>query len=331
MKASKGRECNGLLSLIDEVFVVSGEMVASKGEDSFSHSINERYGFLGVFDGCGGIGSRTYTNLGNKTGAYIASRITSNMAYEWFLDFCNKNLCLSDNTIQSIVADMRGFLLENLSIADSESGSSNIKGSLAKSFPTTGAIILCEYRSRLLQTYFVWAGDSRGYLLTEDGLTQVTTDDIEGGMDAMCNLSSDGRLTNVISAAGDFTLNHRGIALQEPALLITATDGCFSYFASPMEFEYMLLKTLSRSKNTSDWQKALDRNIREFAGDDYTMCIAICGYEAFGELKKAFTRRRISLWEEYIAPIKTADQAKLLTLWERYKGTYYGGLNEGDY
>ena len=64
-----------LLSEISTYFSISGEMIPQNGEDSYLYSFNENKGLVGVFDGCGGIGSRRYEILNGKTGAYIASRI----------------------------------------------------------------------------------------------------------------------------------------------------------------------------------------------------------------------------------------------------------------
>jgi serine/threonine protein phosphatase PrpC len=319
------KNTENLLSLMD-VFAVKGEMVAGKGEDNYAIKSNVRYGLFGVFDGCGGIGSRKYPVFQNRTGAFIAAQIAGRtIKEEWFPDFCNKGQSLSANNIPVLLNDLKGFLLKGLADADSHTEKSLIKGSLTKNFPTTAAFVLSELQDGDLKAYFIWAGDSRGYLLGEYGLVQVTADDISGGMDAMSNLNDDGKLTNVISADGDFNLNYTGFTIQEQTILITATDGCFGYFQTPMEFEFMLLETLCKSKNIAEWKNAVDRQIREVAGDDYTICIAVYKSKGFKELKKAYARRYEHLRDEYIKPMKTADAATLTALWDRYKNAYYGG------
>ena len=325
MKKANSHKTNDLLSLIRDVFVVNGEMIEDNGEDSHAYSINERYGFFGVFDGCGGIGSRKYENYGNKTGAYLASRIVSEMSLEWFYDFCNQNINLSEKNINTILSSMNEFLLENLIIADNNTGQTLMKGSLAKKFPTTSSMILCEYQQKSLEAFFVWAGDSRGYIMAEEGLSQITIDDVAGDIDAMSNLSDDGRLTNVISASGNFKLNYKHLTISKPTIIITATDGCFGYFSTPMEFEYMLLKTLISSNNNQEWNAAMNKYISKFTGDDYTMCIATSGYKTFNTLKKTFLNRKNILEKEYISKLKTADQSKRMKLWNKYKTNYYRG------
>lgn len=58
-----------LLSEISTYFSISGEMIPQNGEDSYLYSFNENKGLVGVFDGCGGIGSRRYEILNGKTGS----------------------------------------------------------------------------------------------------------------------------------------------------------------------------------------------------------------------------------------------------------------------
>jgi len=321
MKQEKGQK-GGLLSLINGVLVVEGEMVDGGGEDSKAYMINERYGFFGVFDGCGGIGSRRYEEFGNKTGAYIASRVVSSMSVEWFKDFCNQGKTLTDSSAPAVISDLRSFLLDNLKLMDSETEQSMIRGSLTKKFPTTGSFVICEYGQKALTACFGWAGDSRGYILAEHGLTQITADDVDGGIDAMSNLSDDGRLTNVISANGDFKINYRNVVLNAPAILITATDGCFGYFSTPMEFEYMILETLAASTGVKSWNTLMDRYIRKYTGDDYTMCVAVCGYSKFETLKKAYANRKDYLYRNYISKLERADANTKAMLWEQYRTTY---------
>ena len=60
--------------LIDFIFSVNGEKIEGYGEDACTIEVDENKALLGVFDGCGGVGSRKYAEHNNMTGAYIASR-----------------------------------------------------------------------------------------------------------------------------------------------------------------------------------------------------------------------------------------------------------------
>lgn len=39
---------------------------------------------IGVFDGCGGLGSRRFKDHENHTAAYIAARVAGKATLEWF-------------------------------------------------------------------------------------------------------------------------------------------------------------------------------------------------------------------------------------------------------
>ena len=114
-----------------------------------------------------------------------------------------------------------------------------------------------------------------------------------------------------------------------PSVLITATDGCFGYFSTPMEFEFLLVDTLWAAKDMEDWQKKLADRIKRITGDDYTMGIAAVGYKNFKQLKASLTKRKRDLFRKYIAKLKEASPDEKAELWEEYKKFYYKEVNDG--
>ena len=312
-----------LRRLLDGTFVVSGEMIENNGEDCYVAYVGKKYGITGVFDGCGGIGARKYESYGNKTGAYIASHLSAETILTWFYEFSQSGLILSKNSINDMCCDIKESLVDTLAGLDLSKEKSLIKGSLVKKFPTTASFILFYIKEKKLYTAFIWAGDSRGYILRPNGLTQITKDDIVGGEDALLNLSADGKLNNVISADGDFHLSSKLITCGGPVILITATDGCFGYYSSPMEFEYMLLDTMLKSRSISAWKENIGKSIKEYTGDDFTISFVIYGFGGFKELKKAFNPRKTKLHKEVICKLKNNDMIE--SLWNEYKKGYYGG------
>ena len=98
-----------------------------------------------------------------------------------------------------------------------------LKGNLMKEFPSTLSLVLiAPWKSNALVTEFIWAGDSRGYILDSSGLHQVTVDDI-ANTDALENLSEDAPMKNVISASHPYVLNRR-------------TGACTDYFGNRRMF-----------------------------------------------------------------------------------------------
>lgn len=318
---------SGIIETLDSIFVVNGEMIPDNGEDSYAFSVSGNYGMVSVFDGCGGIGSRKYDIYNNKTGAYISSHIAAKAFYEWFKEFSSKNQMISGNIMGSICRDIQKRFTAELKAVDEKTPKSLIKGSLTRDFPTTASAVMLIKQDEKLYSSFIWAGDSRGFILTPSGLSQMTRDDIEGEEDALSNLSNDGRLSNVISSDGNYHINCIMGGLPREGMLITATDGCFGYFLTPMEFEYMLVETLCLANSIEEWKTELDKYIRRVTGDDYTMGVIVYGYSSFKTLKKSYAERKKYLYRNYISKLKGITEEEKNYLWNEYKKDYYRGFN----
>lgn len=311
-----------ILSATDVFFVINGDMIPENGEDSYAFSINENAAMLSVFDGCGGIGSRKYEIYNNKTGAYLASHYCASLMYDWFKGIDASGRVLKDRDVESECENLKASFTGYLSQLNSAANTTTIKGSLTRDFPTTISTIIFSGNESDIKATYLWAGDSRGYLLDDNGLVQVTRDDIYGDADAMENLTDDGRLANLICADGKYVLNTRTVNCPKQAIYITATDGCFGYFSTPMEFENMIVSTLTESENINQWKAKLKAYILNYTGDDYTMGIAAIGYRSFKNLKRHFMIRKDNLQSQYISALGKSEDAKK-RLWESYKDNYY--------
>ena len=80
--------------------------------------------------------------------------------------------------------------------------------------------------------------------------SQITKDDTNVD-DELENISADGVMNNIIfNGKSDkdgnacFTIHHRMVPRTAPFIAFSATDGCFGYIPSPMEFEYYILDCL---------------------------------------------------------------------------------------
>lgn len=315
-----------LQKYINDVFISHGEMIEENGEDWFIYSLCGKFCLLCVFDGCGGIGGRKYTEYDNKSGAFIASHIASEAVHNWFDKFCENTNEFSQNTIKSITDDLKETITDELKKYEKDVSKSGIKGALVKSFPTTISLILFTINGNHIYSSFIWAGDSRGYILTDKGLTQITVDDIEMQGDAFENLSSDSKLTNFITSSGDYILNEKTVKVSLPSVLITATDGCFGYFSTPMEFEFLLIESLQCSKDSDEWQRNLSERIKLITGDDYTIGIATVGYKDFKHLKSSLAKRKKELYKKYISKLENITTEEMSGLWDEYKKFYCKGM-----
>ena len=324
-----------LISMIDCILSFSVAKKKDNGEDWEAHALNTEAAFFGVFDGCGGSGAQTCPRFHGKTEAYIASRVTAEAFQEWFELGCEDGEwsaeAVKDRTVQ--------YLTEaNESVGEA----SVLMGGIKKKFPTTAAVGICYLQDGKPVLDYYWAGDSRVYLLNADGLAQLTEDDL-GDIDAMENLRADGILTNVCSLSKDFEIHTGRVSLDKPAIVFAATDGCFGYLSTPMEFEFMLLRTLMNSDCVSadhagvsssyledqateprtGWMECLREQIEEVAGDDYSISGYAINFGGWQDMRKTLIPRANEMFNHYIEGLDKKSYEEKLALWEEYKGSYY--------
>lgn len=310
-------------------FVICQEQVPGKGEDFFLYERRPEAVLMAVFDGSGGSGARVYPEFGNHTGAYVASRVLAEAVKLWFdceskriqRRLAGKNNAESDEKEgkESAEAGLKKAMDDALHRCREKSGSGPmLLGSLKKEFPSTMAMFLLgEQRNRAV---FCWCGDSRGYVLDSQGLHQVTADDTEI-TDAMVNLREDAPMTNVASASHPYQIHWRQAELKQPSILLAATDGCFSYLPTPMEFEKLLLETMMESSSLKKWRAGLIRRIEAVAGDDFTMGICLQGFQDFEEAKQSLRERLDDIREKFPLDEKT-EEKELFRQWEIYRKSY---------
>jgi len=129
--------------VVNSVIAVAGEMVKDNGEDSYSYCFASDYGYIAVFDGCGGLGAKRYAELSNKTGAYLAARLTAQTTLDWFKEnFKGKdipNAETQENKLKESISEN----LKIVKVMTEKRDTGSIKGSLSnKSFPTTASCVV---------------------------------------------------------------------------------------------------------------------------------------------------------------------------------------------
>lgn len=310
---------NQILSVLE----ISGEMVKGKGEDAHSCSVETYRGYVGVFDGCGGIGSKRYGRTGQMTGAFLASRLAAKIFLE--NEIAQPGYLNHEGVHEELEMELsKRFQMLKRKI---ESGSGfKMKGDLQRALPTTAVVISAMCKAESISVKYLWAGDSRGYVLTDKGLGQVTLDDIDGREDAFSNISGDARLNNMLNADGGFVLNEKTLEFDEPGIFFAATDGVFNYMPTPMDFENVLLQTLRRADSILNWERRLKHIIAKYASDDYTFVGLIYGFESFEQMKAYYAPRDLELQQLYMQPMKQARTRKGhksdIQFWESYKTAY---------
>lgn len=306
------------------------EMVAGQGEDSFCHAFCDTAGLIAVFDGCGGAGARKHGYYSDRTEAFMASRLCAGVFYDQFRHTYPAELTAEQFVSDRLVPALQERLREYQPPKDPESY--EIRGSMVRTLPTTAAAALIRQGADgSLTVSAIWAGDSRIYILDAEGLAQLTVDDTSVP-DPMENLYEDGVLKNILCSGRAVKLHCSSVRMTKPFLVIGATDGCFGYLSTPMEFEGLLLQTLMASGSVAQWEQRLASSIGQVAGDDHTLCMAAYGDMDLRALQTALAGRFAMIRDQYLTPLSKLpleDRQTRREMWESYKAHYYRYMKDG--
>ncbi len=316
---------------IDILLKIEEEKASGRGEDAAVSWIswnpdNLPSCIIACLDGLGGSGAQKYPEANNWTGARLGSFSCGRALVDWFRKNRVEELGLqgySAERIRDSVAQVLRECVEQLARQSSSGQNSPIVSRMVKSFPTTLAAVLLSLDDDAFRAIFLWAGDSRCYLLTKSGLRQMTKDDLKRDIDPFENLTKDGVMSNVVCVEG-FHINYYERRLNEPFIAITATDGCFGYLNSPMAFEGIFLDTLMASSSPAEWERRLRADISAVAGDDFTLQAAAVGFEDFEMLKNYFFPTQKRFQQTYGLRLHSAKEAALRAIWNDYKRQYLG-------
>ncbi len=267
------------------------------GEDSPSLLfVGEKITAVGVFDGMGGAGGKLCKddNGDIHSMAYVASRIIENSVKD-FLEGIQDPATLSPASFKKVIAARFKQEMEN-----HPTKGSLLRSDLVRDYPTTMALAVTYPENESGYTVAsYWAGDSRAFLWTKDGLTQISQDDLDGNLDPFENLSNDARMTNCLCANKDFFIHEIKIkSIEGPFAIFSATDGCFGYLPTPMHFQKVLQDTLQNSLNSENWSGKLEAAFSAVTGDDISFSLAAIGFENFDALKTALTEKQIDLQDK---------------------------------
>ena len=311
--------------LNDALVKASYAVLPEEGEDSFAAYANDACAMLCVTDGCGGLGARRYARLEGHTGAFLAARLAARAFEAWALS--NRSMPLTPDEGEALRLAAQGALDAAFGAFDQEYAlaDARIVGSMQRRLPTT----LCAALSRegaatWREVCFLWAGDSRGYVLDGSGLHQCTADHLRGEPDAFLSLYRDAALSRFLSADAPSRLSMRRLRAPLPCVLLVATDGAFGCLPTPMEFEMLLLSALQAARSLSGWERKLTAAFARLCQDDATVLLMPCGFESFAQMKAMFAQRREALKGAFITPVRRRrhDRDFARARWEAYREGY---------
>lgn len=296
---------------IDQIFTVFQEKIEDHGEDSLFAACGATMSAIAVFDGCGGSGAKRYqTTAGLCKGAYFASRIACGALHDWFqrYDSCSirdeETLAMG---LKEYISSALRVCMENVT-----EECSKVRSSMLRDFPTTSAIAIVIPQEKRLMT--AWTGDSRLYLLDDNGLAQLSSDDSNGGW------GDGGVMHNVICADQPFHINTACYDLTAPCLILSATDGAYAYFHTPLEFEWIVLDTLMKAQTPEVFEQNLRRHFLERKHpDDVTLVMLSLGFGDYEMTRKRLVPRYRVLQRDYISQLDIVEPEELE---RRYKMGY---------
>ena len=291
-------------------------------EDDGFAQFSEGLWLLAAFDGCGGMGGRQYEMLEHRTSAYIASHLYAATLKAWFLSAA-KLLAEAHEpqNLAPVLVPLLGDAAVDFKRTYLDREPSNIVGRMVRTLPSTMAMALVQPCEGGNLCHIVWAGNSRCYVLTQNGLWQATQDDLTTPADALDNLYADSPMSNFLNADAPFTLNSKTVTLTAPAVVWAASDGAFDALPSPMHFEALLLDTLCEAASMKDWATRIAARLKPVATDDVTLMAQAFGFNGFKALKASLQTRRQSLARDYIDPCEPllgGAPDSLRALWQRY-------------
>ncbi len=215
------------------------------------------------------------------TNALLASRI---VIFRFINYMINNNVDLSNPDDKKNLIDFIKKAIVNIK----ERLNITKKIELFSILPTT--LVSIRYNETENKIDVIWAGDSRAYILTKNGLFQLSED----------NEDSTGKMTNNFSyERKDIILNVKTFNVSDftddnKFVLLCTSDGFFDVFGANdyLYDEYMLLHFINKNNNIVDAYKEMKQTFEnKYLGDDITVAYNAFGFESYDELKSYFNHR----------------------------------------
>lgn len=277
---------------------------------------------LGAFDGLGGRSAGFEGMTGGRIASKEATKITKMVLEE------------SQGTLnQDIATKLQDRICQSLqSQAESKMVKSRLTGTLTgKRLCTTIALASIprkiELESSPCEISLAWMGDSRIYFLSaQNGLQQLTRDDLEVDKDAFEMIREDPPMSQYLTAdiPSDWEIHFLVEKLEEKGCILVCTDGCFQYLPAPWELEKLLLKTLVIAGTWEEWQTLLSQKYQEIKQDDISLILHPISFSSFEDIKNSYQDRLNDLDTNYN---HEASENTLRELWNCYRCNYEARLN----
>lgn len=216
----------------------------------------------------------------NDTSALWASRIVS-ARYIYALNYLKEYQRVDNaNTREELVK----FIQKGLTKTKNQFQLSNGKYKNQLLLPTTLASLRYTTVNNKINVEALWAGDSRCYALSKEGLFQLSMDD-EDASGAITNLFYEGNLNT--------KLNYKKYELPQPCILFVVSDGFFDPFETyeNLGLESLLFDCLNKSTTLEEFKLNLISKPNQIHADDATIAFTAIGFKDFSTMKNHFQSR----------------------------------------
>lgn len=288
--------------------------------------------YLVVCDGLGAGGQNKHTINGEThTSAYYGSRLLSQICSEYYkenYDVIFENM-KNKEALSHIVDELKATIKKQLDeFVDEHKLVKTIKGKSIKLLPSTLSSMLFKVNDDSVDVVVISAGDTRAFVLTpQNGLQQLSKDDVDDDVDAFEKATI---VNNNICQDRDFTLNFRCYTLKMPCILFVCSDGCYDYFSSPMEVEYLFDAAFNAWFSTESVKSgAFGEKLGDFIAnrsklqDDCSMAGAVIGCQDDTALRQELKVRAREIETKYIKPFDSIDKES-----KKIDGKYDSELKE---
>jgi serine/threonine protein phosphatase PrpC/TolA-binding protein len=304
---------------------ISLETSSGNGEDChlvYQNGLPKTFVF-GVFDGLGGRSAGFDGLKGGQIASKKASEITKKILDQYY-----------GKLTLTVASEIQSAICHSLKRdADDKMQKSRLSGKLAgKRLCTTISLAsITEKSEDFYEIGLTWMGDSRIYFLgANQGLQQLTFDDLEVAKDAFQMIREDPPMSQYLTAdtSADWHIHYSTEQIHEKGCILACTDGCFQYLSTPWEFELLLLQTLCESSSISEWENTLSQKYEQIKQDDVSLLIYFIGFTSFESIKEYYKYRLQHLFTLYEnQDDKLTDFDNLRRVWDIYRVSYEARLS----
>lgn len=190
----------------------------------------------------------------------------------------------ADLSDEEVRADLADFIARGLRETALKFNLQNGKYDGQLLLPTTLAFIRYTEQETGVIAEALWAGDSRLYALTPEGLKILSADD-EDESGAITNLFYEGNKK--------VRLNYLRHKLAKPCALMAVSDGVFDPFEphDHLGVEHALLSAIMQGGSARQTGDSLKRFYDSVHSDDATMAFVSFGFSDFAEMQRGFKKR----------------------------------------